>query len=274
MKSLPSLLPVKIPRRTVSLSRFVSVGFSVLLLLFFFIRKLPTRSQRSEKVSNQIPKNLYCFWTGPNKMSDARRRCFESMNTSELNVVLVTDENLSSFILPEAPLHEGYQYLSETHKSDYLRTYFMHFYGGGYSDIKKINRSWISAWNDINNNNSVYANGFPEESIRGIAYHPDPHIHKLIHDNWRLVIGNSNYIFRSKTPFTTEWYQTMLQVLDKKLKQLKQYPSKRPQQKPSADYPYPLRWTELLGEIFHPLCYKYRSHLLQTCPMFEKVPYR
>ena len=66
----------------------------------------------------------------------------------------------------------------------------------------------------------------------------------------------------------------MMKVMDKKYDDLKKYPSKQPQQKPSKEYPYPLRWEELLGEIFHPLCYKYRNHLLQTCPKYIDSKYR
>ena len=44
---------------------------------------------------------------------------------------------------------------------------------------------------------------------------------------------------------------------------LKLYPSKHPHQIYSKNYPYPLRWTELLGEIFHPLCYKYQNNIIR-----------
>ena len=51
----------------------------------------------------------------------------ELINISKCNVKLVTKCNLGNYILRHAPLHPAYQYLSETHKADYLRTYFMHF---------------------------------------------------------------------------------------------------------------------------------------------------
>jgi hypothetical protein len=85
-----------------------------------------------------VSNNIYCFWTGDNEMSQNRLDGLHNLQTvSECEVILVTPQNLNQYILPDAPLHPGYKYLSETHKADYLRTYFMHFYGGGYSDIKK-----------------------------------------------------------------------------------------------------------------------------------------
>jgi hypothetical protein len=81
--------------------------------------------------------NIYVFWTGDNDMSSNRIKCLEDLKKrSEANVILVNNKNLHEYILKSNPLHPSYGYLSETHKSDYLRTYFMHFHGGGYSDVK------------------------------------------------------------------------------------------------------------------------------------------
>lgn len=83
-------------------------------------------------------KKIYCFWLNEEDMSDNRKVSLENLtNISECEVVLIDKYTLPNYILPEYPLHEGYEYLSEIQKSDYLRCYFMHHYGGGYSDIKK-----------------------------------------------------------------------------------------------------------------------------------------
>lgn len=80
------------------------------------------------------------FWT--NDKGEITPNRFRSLNQfkeiSEVDVILITKDNLHEYILPENPLHPSYKYLSAVHRSDYLRTYFMHFYGGGYSDIKKL----------------------------------------------------------------------------------------------------------------------------------------
>ena len=62
-----------------------------------------------------------------------------------------------------------------------------------------------------------------------------------------------------------------------KLSLLKQYPAKHARQnlyREDFSYPYPIGWTELLGCIFHPLCYKYSEKLLYSCPKFQEGKYR
>ena len=84
-----------------------------------------------------VPRKIYTFWTGNNPMSESRQSHFELLKlVSGVEVVLITPNNLSEYILPEYPLHHAFKYLSLVHKADYLRCYFMHHYGGGYSDIK------------------------------------------------------------------------------------------------------------------------------------------
>ena len=246
----------------------------VLILIYLFQLSLKRGISKTNGNVSDIPKNLYCFWTGHNEMSEHRRKCFETLKNSGFTVLLITEQNLSKFILPYAPIHPAYKYLSETHKADYLRVYFMHFYGGGYADIKNTSKSWIAAWNDINSNLSVYGNGYSEGGRYAIANVPDKQLNTILHDNWKLLIGNCCYIFRARTRFTSEWYTATIKVLDAKLEQLKRYPARKPQERYSNSYPYPLMWTELLGQIFHPLCYKYRNRILHSLPKFEHAAYR
>jgi hypothetical protein len=42
----------------------------------------------------------------------------------------------------------------------------------------------------------------------------------------------------------------------------------------TPEYPYPFEWTEILGQIFHPLIYKYKDKVLQTLPKFDNVEFR
>ena len=79
--------------------------------------------------------NIYCFWTGTNEMNETRLNGLNKLRSvSGCNVVLITPDNLNDFLIE--PLHPAYKYLSLVHRSDYLRAYFMHYHGGGYSDIK------------------------------------------------------------------------------------------------------------------------------------------
>ena len=211
--------------------------------------------------------NLYCFWTGNNKMSETRKKCFDSLKNTKFNVILVTPDNIDTYILPDHPLHSGYVYLSETHKSDYLRTYFMNFYGGGYCDIKLCINSWIPSYEKLVYGNAI-AIGY-EEVKNGNAY-----LQNIVPSNH--FIGNCSYICKPLTDFTKEWYNEMINCMDEKYEKLQQYPSRKPdEQREVDDYQYPLRWTELLGEIFHKYNYKYRHKILKGLPVdFMNKKYR
>lgn len=207
---------------------------------------------------------IYCFWTGNNEMSTNRKICLEQLKkTSDCEVILVTTENLQQYILPENPLHPAYEFLSETHKADYLRTYFMNFHGGGYSDIKKTTGSWKKAFVDLNNDSNYWICGYPE-IFGGVAY---------AGGNWKELIGNCAYISKPNTPLTNEWYNEMIALLEQKLPELKLNPSKDPQDcKEKSNYP--IEWNEMLGRIFHKVATKYKSHLLRTLPICIFSDYR
>lgn len=217
---------------------------------------------------------LYCFWTGQNEMSHQRQKCFETMKNTNLDVTLVTSQNLHDYIKFDE-IHEGYKYLSETHKSDYLRTYFMHFYGGAYCDIKNIQKSWEPAAKLLETNPDIWMVGYGEAKAGDVPkIHADPELDVILHKEWYKLIGNGGYICKSRTPLTQEWYDSMICVMDKHLENLKKYPARYPQEVYSNGYPYPLRWAELLGEVFHPICYKYYTHVSNILPAPSFTGYR
>jgi hypothetical protein len=175
--------------------------------------------------------------------------------------VLVTPENLSSYLLPEHPLHPAYEFLSQTHKSDYLRTYFMNFIGGGYSDVKETTGSWVQAFSDLEKNENKWINGYKEMDGKGVAY-------IFVRHKWELLIGNGAYICKPNTPLTNEWYNSMLRLLDERLELLRKHPARHPRDAFGENGSlYPLEWNEMLGRIFHRVCYKYRDRLLNTLPI-------
>lgn len=112
-----------------------------------------------------VNRKVFCFWTGRNPMSDQRSACLQSMRDNlGVPVELVFWRDLDRYILPEAPLHPGFRYLSCTHRSDYLRCYFMHFHGGGYADIKPYTRAnnWRLCFDIIDHFAQIDIIGQPE----------------------------------------------------------------------------------------------------------------
>ena len=212
-----------------------------------------------------LPHRIYCFWTGTNEMSSTRLENLAQLQaTSECTVLLVTKHNLSGYILPDHPLHPAFDYLSETHKADYLRTYFMNFHGGGYSDVKKTTGSWIESFDRINTTDAWIC-GYKEVE-GGVAYPPNA-------DKWREMVGNGAYICKPLTPLTKKWYAEMISLLDSKLDALQQHPSRFPQDCSEVSS-YPIAWNELLGRIFHRVSYEYKEHLLNILPISVFSDYR
>ena len=202
---------------------------------------------------------IYCFWTGDNIMNEKRQRCLEySKEISKCNIVLVTKQNLEQYILKDHPLHPAYQYLSETHKADYLRTYFANFHGGGYMDIKRTLGSWVECFEDLRNSDDKWMCGYRLKND-DVAYTPNrPNFHHLI--------GVCGFICKPQTQLTKEWYQDMITVLDEKLEELKKNPAKYTDDSTWKNSGYPLRWAEILGYIFHRVQYEYRDKILYTLP--------
>ena len=135
----------------------------------------------------------------------------------------------------------------------------MNFYGGGYCDIKQINDSWRQYFDELYNSDNYWINGY-KEVHNGVAV-------EILKDKYTDLIGNGAYICKPHTPLTEEWYSSMLLILDNKLEQLIKFPATFPQDKAEiSNGKYPLKWSEILGDIFHPICYKYKDKLLRTLP--------
>lgn len=205
------------------------------------------------------PKVIYCFWTGDNELTANRIKGLQRMEAeTEMPLKLITPHNLHGYILPEHPLHPGYEFLSAVHRSDYLRCYFMHHYGGGYSDIKPPTASWVNAFLKLDES-SKWVAGYPEIGKRVVAKVKDENIKRDLKKYWPLLIGNGSYICRPYTPFTYDWYAELHKRMDMYYDDLK----KNPGNIWGDNEGYPIPWTNILGEIFHPLCLKYHKQLIK-----------
>lgn len=191
-----------------------------------------------------IDEKIYCFWTDDNPITPNRMKGLDSMRENlGIPIAFLDKEGIEASILPEAPLHSGYKYLSAVHKSDYLRCYFMHHFGGGYADIKPYskNNNWKQCFSLINRDITIDIIGIHEvENGTPFKEFNNPL------DREKLL-GNGFFIVRRMTNFTSLWYQRMLELMDEKLLALEKHPAPTSFGGPN----YPLRWAEIQGEIFH-----------------------
>lgn len=193
------------------------------------------------------------------------------IDNSGVDVQLVTNENLDSFILNDHPLHAGFKFLSDVHKADYLRTYFMHHYGGGYSDIKPCNWDWNPYFEQLERS-KAFGIGAPEDEGELSV---TPKQRAWLGPQWDKLMTNDLYIFKPRTEFTSRWYSKLLSVMDGKLDLLKRHPAIDPRE--AADTfvtEYPIEWGEILLEIFHPLCLEFTDKLIKTMPYPITIGYR
>lgn len=182
------------------------------------------------------------------------------MQAIGIPVDLVLKNDIQRYVdLIGVPLHKNFEFLHQTHKADYLRVYFMHFFGSGYADIKHYNKSWVNAFKKLNQEDDAYLIGYREVSKNAVAQIGGRGQREL-EKHYRLLAGNCSYICKPQTEFTEDWFNLTNEVLDEK----------------DFSGEYPLQWTELLGNIFHPLCLKYFQNILfdeDIKPDFNK-PYR
>jgi hypothetical protein len=219
---------------------------------------------------------IWSYWTGDNEMSWERKVSLETLKEKcECDHRLITLENLDEYILEDDPLHEGYQYLSLTHKSDYLRSYFLYHYGGGYSDIKAYDFDWIPYWEELEGS---------DKDFMGSQEVHESHVASdnfLVRNYFDKLATVRCLIFKSKTEFAKEWKKRTNDKMDEVLDQLKiqdgLYHPRATGAGPGVqagvfgeygNWPteYPVLWNALLGKILHQLQYENLDSFLLGMP--------
>ena len=220
----------------------------------------PPVPQQSGGISaDPAPLRIFCLWTGTNEMSPNRTRAMEEIrrfNQADVDVVLVTPENLHEWVVPGHSLHQSYEDLALIHRADYLRAYLMHHHGGGYTDVKAAKHSWLPLFEELNGDSAAWILGYRELSYRHVAPAPRP-LRRQLRAHHARLLGNGAYIVKPRTPFTVAWLTEAEHRLDGWADELKATPG----DVHSGPIGYPLPFYGLLGEIFHPLCLRHHDRL-------------
>lgn len=243
--------------------RAYSGGVSVPSSSTFWVNHLLIQEDFSSLPSRVgvVPRQLFCVWAGENELTENRSKSLEVLRraNSDIDIHLITAANLHEWILEEHPLHPAYPYLSYNHRSDYLRAYLMHHYGGAYSDIKGISTSWAPYLDQLNEDDLVWVVGPSErDSLNSSpAYGPGPLGEEQKHYYW-MTIFQSAYACKPYTEFTYSHLSEIERRLDYFYSLLKDNPAVQPF---GLNLNYPVPWNGLHGQIFNPLCLKYWKHI-------------
>jgi hypothetical protein len=233
-----------------------------------------------------MQRRIFSFWTGDNPMPENRRRGLESLRRhSGCTVELITAADVPDFI-PAADLHPAYPHLNLAHRADFLRCYAMLVHGGGYADIKPHHASWLPAFELLEQRPDLWAVGYrePDEGVisnlyssscvlgepmarRGLAW-----LHrKWLQAHYRQLIGCCAFVFRPGTPFAQAWWADMNARLDALLPALREHPARAPKERSGDSIDgepsrYPVPWTHVFGDVFHPLAMRHRRRLSTSLP--------
>lgn len=240
-----------------------------------------------------MERKLYCFWTGENEIPPIRQASIDSMTNSGLKVVLVTPDSLHDYI-SKKDLHQSYWNLSVNHRSDYLRAYFMHHFGGGYCDIKRVDASWIETFEEIEARDTLFGGGYREIHRHGVAnLHQSSQLleesrarlalnwvrWRWLQVNFWRVIGNCAFIFRPNTPFTQLWWAELNRRLDSLAPALAANPATELKERMKTEYrgkisQYPVPWAFLQADVMQPLALRYGRRILRTLPPPDFLNYQ
>jgi len=226
---------------------------------------------------------LFTIWYGDNFNENRLNGYNNLLEKTGCNVINVNKNNLHHFIKKDYPIHKSFQYLSDIHKSDYLRCYIMHHYGGGYTDIKQTSDSWKNLYDELLNSN-LLGYGYNCDGI-AIPEEADVKLIKKLRKNFRKLIGVGFFILKPNTEFTKKWYNLLHERLDYYYEELKENPAKYSREsksgtpKPkweggSLDTKYPISWNRILGQIVYPLQLQYLNKFQIKIPDWIKVNYK
>ena len=233
---------------------------------------------------NNVPKVVFICWFGGYQvenpeMSPKRFEAFKSLvKNIGVPVILITKDNYKNFIKNTHPLHKSFEYLTGNHKSDYLRSYFLHHYGGGYHDIKFRSKDWKECWGEWLKDDNIWMYGRREKYEGAIGYPPGK---KYLQKEYNKLATMGWIICKPNTEYTKRLLTKIEEILEEKYEKLLKKPgynsggyySENPFQL-APENSYPLRWLEIMGEIFHPMMLEYKEYIKFGLPDADYKSYK
>ena len=219
----------------------------------------------------EINRKIYAFWLNGDEstLTPNRKAGLETMKANfGVLVHLVTAVDLPRYILPEAPLHEGFKYLCRVHQSDYLRCYFLHFYGGGYSDIKFYGpkSNWVQCFDMMDADPGIQVIG--KKEIKGGSPYAE---WKYSEKEYSKLLANGWFICRPRSEFTSKWYAELLRRMDAYLPRLKARPADHADRRGGGGRGYPIWWPSLLGHIVHKIEHDMPESAKRNCLVVDRI---
>jgi hypothetical protein len=237
---------------------------------YTFISQFMKKNMDTIEYINGIPKVVFIFWFSNKdyipEFSVRRYNALQSLiNNIKVPAIIITKENYKFFEIPDFPYNKSLEYLSGNHKSDYLRAYILHHYGGGYHDIKWREKSWENEWDKFKDEN-IWIIGRRELKSDNIGYGEGQ---EWVTQKYESLVTMSWVIMRKNNEYIKTVLNKINNILDSKYELLKKNPApnERCGNNLNCDNSqYPLRWLEIMGEISHPLQLNYIEHTEYTLP--------
>jgi hypothetical protein len=221
--------------------------------------------------------SVYSFWFSKN-MSENRKNALNTISKSCKTLHFLDSEGFYKFENLEIPIHKGFKYLTDNHKSDYARAYMMYFYGGGYSDLKPNEFDWTPYFKQLFSSKHD-AIGYSEvRSIDVAKFYNTLDVEDYVNNNYKRFIGNGHYIFKPKTYIAYQWITQVHKKMDERYENLVNNPGQTvhildPSYSKILEK-YPFEWNELGARILHKLQYEYKfANTLHGMPYVNAINY-
>lgn len=224
----------------------------------FFAHTFLARQTPATPPTDPAPHRLWAIWLGGTP-TPARQGSLAALAAQQdLDVTIVKEPR--SVMLPGHPFHPAFVNLTSVHKSDYLRAYLMHHYGGAYIDVKPMSHPVRPLIDELNHSDEHLALGYPEITSE-YAAHPHHELRAVLRRHYRALMGPSMFVFKPRSAFTAEWMRELHARMDYFAAPLAEASASQadPYETPAV---YPIWWTEILGDILHPLSLKYRDQVI------------